>query len=141
MKEIILFISLAFSITLYGQSRVDIKIDSSLIKNLGGIYVSQDGVMIMPTIGTGDVEELVNQMKEKNAEAQDLKIGKIPDTNIYFSQKIETDKGEETLCTNFLKEQNSNEFIILMTFIPMDKKSIYNPIIIDAIKSAKIEKE
>ncbi|WP_103051530.1 hypothetical protein [Hanstruepera neustonica] len=124
-----------------GQNEISFEINRNVFKDLGEFLITEDGAMLKTMIVPGDFQNLINEAKGDKSFGENVEMGFIEGTKIFFIQEVEQKNEEVVFTLLIMKKAGENQIINLMAFMPNDKKENYYQMIVEAAKSAKIIEE
>ena len=139
---IILFLSI---ISLKSFAQIEkptiIEIDKTVFTDelQGSFYSNDKKAVLISYMSSENFDKLVAELSNLGQTAEnDIETGYIDGTNIFFTSEIEERNGKKYLMFAFLKKVKNNLFINISSGFPLKDKDIYYQVVIDAVKSAKV---
>jgi len=139
---IILFLSI---ISLKSFAQIEkptiIEIDKTVFTDelQGSFYSNDKKAVLISYMSSENFDKLVAELSNLGQTAEnDIETGYIDGTNIFFTSEIEERNGKKYLMFAFLKKVKNNLIINISSGFPLKDKDIYYQVVIDAVKSAKV---
>ncbi|WP_340155217.1 hypothetical protein [uncultured Winogradskyella sp.] len=145
LKRLVIVVVLSFGQILISQNIVDFSINSELfIKQSEQTYISNDGELFL-TVETfaNQYEDLVADIEGVKDDYKDrLTLEYLEGKSIFSAMLLEKVRGSgDFVSVKLLKDLGSTNTLYLIAAFPLKDKEKYYPILIEAVKSAKLKEK
>nr|WP_321235923.1 hypothetical protein [uncultured Psychroserpens sp.] len=143
LKRFLILIILSFGQILIGQNEVEFSINSEdFIKESEQTYMSANGeVFVVVETFNHKYEEIVADFESAKVENPDeLSLEYFEDKQVFSAMIVEKYRdGRDFISLKLLKDLGNDTTLYLIVAFPVKKKDKYYPILIEAVKSAKLK--